>query len=304
MNTLELMKLFTVVCQQKSFVKASQELNVSAPVITRGIAQLESHLGVTLFTRTTRRIALTDSGEIYRQECERILADIAQAEEVVSGSYAQPKGILHVTAPVMFGRLHVLPIINQFLNDHPDVDIRLLLQDAIVDMMDEHVEVAIRIGHLKDSGLYARHVGFVRRVVVASPEYLNKFGTPKTPKALEQHRIITTQWQKKYANWPFDAPPAQLPNHLHSRVVTSDIASAIQCIVAGQGIGQLLSYQVDEPIRNGLLVPLLTEFETPPLPVHIVHLEGRRANARTRRFVETATTALRANSVLLQSDKT
>jgi DNA-binding transcriptional LysR family regulator len=252
-NKLELMRVFMMVCDRGSFVAASQSLNVSAPVVTRSVAQLEAHLGVKLFTRTTRKIALTESGQIYQQECERILMDIQRAEDVVSGSYAEPKGTLMVSAPVLFGRMHVLPIINQFLNQFPDVDVRLMLQDHIINLVDEKIEVAVRIGHLSDSGLYAKHVGYVHRYVVASRHYIDHFGEPQTPDDLNKHRIITTQWDKRFARWTFNGKTNIESIKLTPRFVTNNMGAAIEAVLSNQGICQALSYQVIEHIESGKL---------------------------------------------------
>lgn len=298
MNKFELMRIFMTVCDQGSFVAASQTLNVSAPVVTRSIAQLEGFLGVKLFTRTTRKIALTESGQIYQQECERILQDLQHVEDVVSGSYAEPKGTLRVSAPVLFGRIHVLPIVSQFLNQFPDVDVRLMLQDQIVDLLDEKIEVAIRIGHLSDSGLFAKRVGYVHRYVVASRHYIDHFGEPACPSDLTRHRIVTTQSDKRFARWNFMRDSASESVKLTPRFVTNNIATAVDAVLANQGVCQLLSYQVIEHLESGNLVRLLQNYETEPLPVHIVHLEGRRANARTRHFIEYAAQQLMDNRAI------
>ncbi|MDM7859187.1 LysR family transcriptional regulator [Alteromonas sp. ASW11-36] len=298
MNKLEVMKIFLAVCEQGSFVGASRALNISAPVVTRSIAQLEDYLQVLLFNRTTRSIVLTEAGRIYQQESQRILDELQSAEDLVSGSYVEPQGQLRISAPVMFGQLHLMPIICAFLDDFPKVNVQLKLQDHVINLLDEHIDVALRIGHLKDSGLYAIKVGQVRQITCCSPAFADAHGVPNTPEEVSNFTTITTNTQSEMSTWRYYSNGKEQNVKLKCRFKVSDNNAAVQAAIRGQGLTQRMSYQVSDGIRAGSLVRLLKDFENEPLPVNLIHLAGRKANARTKQFIEYAAAKLRDNIAL------
>lgn len=295
MNKLEAMRIFVAVAESKSFVAASRRLDLSAPTVTRAIAQLEHALDVRLFNRTTRHVRLTDSGDRYFADARRILEEIEQAEASAAGSYIEPKGVLSVTAPVLFGQKHIVPIVSEYLEHNPAVTLRALFYDRVSNILDEGIDVAIRIGHLKDSSLYATHVGSVKRVVCAAPEYLEKYGTPKNPSELASHTIIQASTVEQSATWNFESAQGNVAVKVTPRLQCSQNGAAISAVRQGLGITRVMSYQVGEELKNGSLVRILGDYESRPLPVSIIYLEGRQANAKIKTFVDLAVSRLREN---------
>ncbi len=295
MDKLEAMRVFIEVAECKSFVAASRKLELSAPAVTRSIAQLEHTLGVRLFNRTTRHVRLTDSGARFYEDARRILEDVAQAVTSASGSYAEPKGVLSVTAPVLFGQIHIAPILTEYLQLNPSVTVRAVFYDRISNILDEGLDVAIRIGHLKDSSIYATSVGSVQRVVCASPDYLKKHGTPRHPSELSGHEIIQASTAESSTTWLFESSIGKESVKVSPRLHCSQNGAAITAAREGFGITRLMSYQIGEELKNGSLTHILRDYETKVLPVSIIHLEGRQANAKIRSFVDLATARLRAN---------
>lgn len=293
MDRLDSMRVFVAVAEAASFTAAARRIGQSPPAVTRAVAALEEHIGARLFHRTTRSVRLTESGALYLADCKRILGEVEEAEASAAGSHAEPRGQLGVTAPVMFGRLYVAPVLLDFLARFPAVSARMLLADRVVDLMDEGLEAAIRIAALEDSSLTAVRVGAVRRIVCASPGYLAAHGRPRTPRDLLGGRAIAFASGTGPEPWPFRVngkaealdPPAQLV------VNSNDVAIAAG--VAGRGFVRSLSYQVAAHVRAGQLEIVLAEFEPPPLPIHIAHVAGRRASARLRAFVDFAVERLR-----------
>ena len=298
MDRYDTMRIFAAVAEEQGFARAARRLAMSPPAVSRAVFELEERIGTRLLHRTTRSVRLTEAGARYLADCKRILGEVEEAEASAAGSHAEPRGQFAVTAPVMFGRLHVAPILLDFLARHPRVTARTLLVDRIVDLMEEGLDVAVRIAHLSDSSLSAARVGLVRRVVCASPDYLAARGTPQTPAELAHHDAIAFSQATEPQQWSFAAgagvvtvePPAQLT------VNTADVA--IAAAVAGRGLTRVLSYQIAAELRAGQIEIVLAEFEPPPLPIHIVHLEGRRAAARVRAFVDFAVERLRADRSL------
>lgn len=295
MDKLEAMRVFVEVADCTSFVAASQKLGLSAPAVTRSIAQLEQSLGVRLFNRTTRHVRLTDSGARFYEDARRILEDVEQAVAAASGSYVEPKGVLTVTAPVLFGQMHVAPILTEYLQQNPTVTVKALFYDRVINLLDEGVDVAIRIGHLKDSSVYATQVGSIQRVVCASPGYLKKHGMPMHPSDLAEHEIIHASTVESTMTWQFESSAGKESVKLNPRMQCTQNGAAIAAARQGFGITRLLSYQVGEEIKNGTLIQILRDHETRALPVNIIHLEGRKANAKIRSFVDLAIARLRAN---------
>jgi DNA-binding transcriptional LysR family regulator len=289
------MRVFVEVAECKSFVAASRKLGLSAPAVTRTIAQLEHDLGVRLFNRTTRHVRLTDSGNQFFVDVKRILEDVEQAEASASGSYTEPKGVLTVTAPVLFGQKHVAPILAEYLQNNPSVTVKALFYDRVTNILDEGLDVAVRIGHLKDSSIYAIEVGSVQRVVCASPDYLKKHGIPTHPSELKDHDIINASTVESSTTWRFQSPEGKQVVKVSPRLHCNQNGAAITAAKQGFGITRLMSYQVGEECNNGALTRILRDYETDPLPVNIIHLEGRQANAKIRSFIELAVARLRDN---------
>lgn len=274
---------------------ASRKLDLSAPAVTRSIAQLEEQLGVRLFNRTTRQVRLTDSGTRFYEDAQRILADVEQAEASASGSYAEPKGVLSITAPVLFGQKHIAPIVTEYLQQNSAVSVKAVFYDRVSNLLDEGLDVAIRIGHLRDSSFYATQVGNVQRVVCASPDYLQKYGVPKCPAELVNHEIIQSSTIEPSATWRFESSAGNESVKVTPRLHCNQNGTAIAAAKQGLGITRLMSYQIGEEFNNGSLVRILIDYESGPLPVNILYLEGRQANAKVRSFIDLAVSRLRAN---------
>jgi len=290
-----MMRIFVEAAECNSFVGVSEKLELSAPAITRAIAKLEHSLGVRLFHRTTRRVRLTDSGCQFYVDAKQILEQLEEAENAVSGVYSEPKGVLSVTAPVLFGQKHVVPIITEYLNSNPAVSVKAVFYDRIGNILDEGLDVAVRIGHLKDSSLFATHVGDIQRVVCGSPSYLKQHGIPETPAELSDHQIILSTTVEPNTNWKFDGPTGQCAVKVSPRLHCTQNGSAISAAKNGFGLTRLMSYQAGEEFKDGSLIRILRDYEPEPLPVNIVHLEGRRASAKIRSFIDLASERLRSN---------
>ena len=295
MDKFEAMRIFIEVAECKSFVAASRELEMSAPAVTRAIAQLEHSMGLRLFNRTTRHVRLTDSGARFYEDAKRILDDVEQTIATVSGSYTHPKGTLSVTAPILFGQIHIAPIMTEYLQLNPYVSVNAIFCDRVTNILEEGLDVAIRIGHLKDSSEYAIQLGSVRKVVCASPAYLEKYGMPMTPSDLKEHEIIQASTVEPSTSWKFEGTDSKTTVKVSPRLHCTSNGAAITAASQGFGVTRLMSYQVGEEIKKGALIRILQEYEPQSLPVSIVYLEGRRANAKIRSFVELAVTRLRDN---------
>ncbi|PTT92610.1 LysR family transcriptional regulator [Pelomonas sp. HMWF004] len=298
MDRLQAMEVFVAVVDSGGFAAAARRLDLSAPVVTRAVAELEARLGVRLLTRTTRTVRVTEAGERYAEDCRRILADVGDSEGATSGSRSQLKGLLSVTAPVLFGNLHVTPIVADYLQRYPEVDAQCVFVDRVVNLVDEGLDVAVRIGELPDSSLQAVRVGRVRRMLVASPGYVATHGRPQRPDELSAHVLIHPTQVLPYPEWRFVEEGRPLVQRIRPRLRTTTNDAARSFALAGLGLARLLSYQVADALASGALLPLLEDFETPPLPVHIVHHEGRHATQKVRAFVDLAVATLRANPAL------
>ena len=298
MDRLQAMTTFVAVVDSGGFARAARKLNLSPPVVTRAVAELEERLGLRLLTRTTRIVRVTDAGARFAEDCRRILADIDEAETLATGTHAAPRGTLSLTAPVLFGQLYVTPILVRYLQQYPEVDAQCLFLDRVVNVVEEGVDVAVRIGELPDSSLQAARVGRVRRVLVAAPAYLEAQGMPRRPEELARHAIVSASGVTPVSEWRFNEGGKPLLQRLQPRLRTTTNDSAIAAAVAGLGITRLLSYQVAAHVRSGALQILLEEFEGAPLPVHVLHHEGRRATQKVRAFIDLAVDMLRADPAL------
>ena len=298
MDRLHLIKVFVAVVDSQGFAAAARKLKIAPSAVTRAINELEKHLGTRLLSRTTRVVRVTEAGERYAADCRRIQAELAEAGESVIGMHAVPRGRLSITAPVLFGAKLVTPIVIEYLHRYPQVSAACWFLDRIVNMMDEGVDVAIRIGELPDSSLQSIKVGQVRRMVCAAPSYLAQHGIPKRPADLHAHCIVAAVGVTPLLEWRFLTSGAATPVKLQARLTTTSNDSAVAAAVAGFGVTRLLSYQIEQQLRDGTLTALLSEFESKPLPVHVVHREGRHASSKARAFVDLAVQTLRTHPVL------
>ncbi|TYC62487.1 LysR family transcriptional regulator [Marinobacter sp. BW6] len=298
MDKIALMRIFVEAAERESFVGASQRLDMSAPAVTRAIARLEDSLSVRLFNRTTRRVRLTESGARYYGDAKRILEEIEEVESALVGVYREPKGVLSVTAPVLFGRKYIVPILTEFLERHPEVKVKAIFFDRISNILDEGHDVAIRIGNLKDSGQFAVRVGNVQKVVCGSPDYLNKHGVPNHPADLADHQIIQSSAVEPSTTWWFHSDGGRVSVRVFPRLQFNQNDSAISAVRCGYGITRLMSYQVGEEFQSGSLVRILQAYEAEPIPINIVHLEGLRASAKVRSFVDLVKERLKNNPLI------
>jgi DNA-binding transcriptional LysR family regulator len=298
MDRLQAMEVFVAVVDSGGFASAARKLDLSAPVVTRAVAELEERLGVRLLVRTTRKVRVTEAGARYAEDCRRILADVGEAESATSGSRSLVQGTLGVTAPVLFGNLHVTPVVTDYLRRYPGVDAQCVFVDRVVNLVDEGLDVAVRIGELPDSSLRAVGVGQVRRMLVASPGYVAAHGRPQRPQDLAAHVLIQPTQVAPYPEWRFAEGGRPLVQRIRPRLRTTTNDATRSFALAGLGIARLLSYQVADALARGELLPLLEDFEPPPLPVHIVHHEGRHMTQKVRSFVDLAVDMLRANPAL------
>lgn len=281
MDRLQTLEMFVAVADKGGFSAAAKALRISPPAVTRGIGELEKRLGVLLFHRSTRAVSLTDDGAGFLPKARRILSDLQEAERQVSGTQAEPRGLFHVTAPVTFGRLHVLPVIATMLERHDHLDIRMMLVDRNVRIIEEGIDVAVRIGPLADSSLVAVPIGTVRQTLVASPAYLARHGYPAKASELSRHKIIGTTGPRSVAEMRTGGRGAKIEPRLLLNTVDSAIASA----EAGLGIANLLSYQVEDSIRQGKLIELLKPASPTPLPISLLFENARRSLPATRIFI-------------------
>jgi DNA-binding transcriptional LysR family regulator len=292
------MQIFMAVAQEQGFSAAARRLGLSAASITRAVAALEQRIGTLLLTRTTRSVHLSEAGQRYLEDCRRILAEVQEAEDSAAGSHIHPRGQLTITAPVLFGELFVTPLIVEYLTQFPEVCINALLVDRIVSIVEEGVDIAVRIGELPDSNQHAIRVGEVRRVICASPQFLTRHGRPEHPQALAQSPIIATSASGQLRSWPFLEKGEPLNVRVEPRLLVTANQAAITAATLGLGFTRVLSYQVAGKVAAGELEILLADFELPPLPIHVVYQGGRKAPARVRSFVDFVVQALREHPAL------
>jgi DNA-binding transcriptional LysR family regulator len=280
-DRLDAMRVFVAVVEGGSFSAGGRSL------------ELETHLQARLLNRSTRKLELTDAGRVYIDACRRILDEVGEAERAAAGEYSAPRGELVVTAPVVFGRLHVLPVITEFLHAFPAVDVRLILGDRLVHLLDEHIDLAVRIGHLQDSSLKAMPVGSLRQSVCASPNYLSAHGVPRHPVDLGAHACITFDALGMPSRWVFRAAGESLAVAVHSRLVVNTAEAAVDAARADLGVTRLLSYQIDAACRAKELSVVLDAYEPPPIPVSLVFDGQRRIALKLRAFLDFAAPRLR-----------
>lgn len=294
MDRLQAMKTFVTVVESGGFTAAARKLDISLSVVSRIVTDLEAHLGVRLLTRTTRLVRPTDTGATYYENCRRILAEIDDAELATTGAHLAPRGQLSITASVLFGSRFVTPIVVEYLRRYPEVDVNCLFIDRIVNFVDEGIDVGIRIGDLPASSLQAVAVGHVRRVVCASPAYLARQGVPAKPADLAAHTVIQTTGISTLPEWRFLTGGEITPTRLSPRMATTTNDSAIAAAVDGFGLARVLSYQIADELRDGRLQIVMADFEPAPLPINVIHREGRHAMHKVRAFLDLAIDTLRA----------
>jgi DNA-binding transcriptional LysR family regulator len=293
-DRLATLAIFVAVAEQQSFAEAARQLSRSPASVTRAVAALEERLQARLFNRTTRSVALTDAGVRYLENCRRFLAAYDDLEAENISERAEPRGWINVTAPTMFGRLHVLPIVQSFLAQYPQVDIRMLLLDRVVSLIDEGLDLGVRIGQLPDSSLRAIRVGQVRRIVCAAPQYIARHGVPATPRDLADHSVVAcTAVTPIPDRWLFRNGKGVTSVAVSPRLVVNITAAAVDAALEGLGFTCILSYQAEPHAAAGRLQTVLAEFEPPPAPIHIVHPEGRHLPGKLRLFLDHAADGLR-----------
>ncbi|HEX7791499.1 MAG TPA: LysR family transcriptional regulator [Afipia sp.] len=286
MDRIDAMQAFVAVADLEGFAPAARKLGLSPSAVTRLVAGLEERLGARLLQRTTRSVTLTDVGTRYLERARRILGDVEEAEASAQAERTQPSGKIVVSAPLMFGRLHVGPLMSRYLKQYPEVTAELRLSDRMVNLVDEGVDLAVRIGHLADSSVVARNVGDMRRLVVASPGYLKKHGKPVKPSDLAGHEIIQFTGNSSLSEWRFTENGREVRVPHSSRFATNSTDAAVRHAEQGGGLINVLAYQVAEPLKAGRLKILLADYEPPPLPIHVVYPTSRLLSAKVRSFVD------------------
>lgn len=293
MDRFESMSTFVAVVEAGGFSAAARKLGMPLATVSRKVSDLEDHLRVSLVNRSTRKITLTDSGRQFFETSRRLLEEFGEAERAASGEYRTPRGELVVTAPIVFGRTHLLPIVVDFLKDYPDVTMRILLDDRIVDLIDAQVHLAVRISELPVSSLVAIRIATIRDVVCASPAYLEKNGTPLKPDDLAAHDCITRSRNAEPGSWPFRAGKGVREYPLRRRLAVTTSEGAIDAAIAGAGLTRVLSYQIVEAQKKGALVTVLADYEPDPLPLSLVYPGARMMPLKLRAFLDYAAPRLK-----------
>jgi DNA-binding transcriptional LysR family regulator len=293
MDRLEAMSTFLAVVEAGSLSAAARRLNTPLATVSRKVSDLETHLRTQLFNRSSRKLALTDAGGSYVAACKRILADVTEAERAASGEYAVPTGELAVTAPVGLGRICLIPILADFLKAYPDIEVSLVLNDRVLSLLQEEIDVGLRIGALPDSSLIAIRVGAIRRVVCASPAYLAARGTPRTPEDLAGHDCINVAGPVSAAVWTFVREKTNIAVQVHARLAVGNVEAACDAACAGVGITSAFSYHIQAALERGALTTLLDEFQPAPLPVHLVYTANRFLPIKVRAFLNFAAPLLK-----------
>jgi DNA-binding transcriptional LysR family regulator len=286
MDRIDAIQAFVAVADLRGFAPAARKLGLAPSGVTRLIAALEERLGARLLQRTTRSVTLTDVGARYLERVRRILADVEEAEGSAQDERARPSGRLVVSAPIGFGRLHVSPVMSAYLKRNPQVGGELRLSDRMINLVEDGVDLAVRIGHLPDSSLVARHVGEMRRIVVASKGYLKARGEPKTPEAIASHATIQFGATAAAPDWRFVEDSREIRVACTPRFITNSADAAIQYAEQGGGLTRVMAYQAAEAIKARRLQIVLAKFEQPALPIHIVYPTSRLLSAKVRTFID------------------
>ncbi len=298
MDRLQTMSVFVAVAEASGFMPAARRLGLSPPSVTRAVSDLEARLGARLLHRTTRSVTLTEAGERYLADCRRILSEIDEADRHAAGLHAAPSGLVSVTASVMFGRLALLPVLLDLLDRYPDISVSTLFVDRVVHLINEGVDVAVRIAELPDSQLSAVRVGSVRRVLCASPDYLATRGRPRAPSDLATHDIINFATMAVGGEWSLFRNGKPQGFRPRARLIMNTADAAIDAALASRGITRVLSYMIAQHVATGALEIVLQDCEPPAVPIHVVHKEAGQTSARVRAVVDHLVEGLRRNPVI------
>ncbi len=297
MDRLQSLEVFVAVAEAGSFSGGARAMGISAPSATRGVNELEERLGARLFIRTTRVVRLTDVGQAYLEDVRAILADLGAASDSVSGAIGKPKGVLRLTSPVEFGRIHIAPILAEYLDLNPGMTASMLMVDRVVNLAEEGLDIGVRIGPLTSPGLMAVKVGQVRRVICGSKEYFAKHGLPQTPDDLSQHRIVASAPATYSNEWRF-GKSQDIVTKVAPQLAMTSVAAAVSLARSGWGLTRALSYQVGPDLESGQLQTVLDNYEPDHLPIHLIHYEGRRVSTKVRSFLDLARERLRQSPTL------
>lgn len=295
MDRLGAMSVFVTVVEAGSLSAAGRKLKMPLSTVSRKISELESHMKTRLLIRSTTNLALTDAGKSYLAACKSIIESVDEAERQAAGEYSAPTGDLIIAAPIVFGRLHVVPIVAEFLEKYPDVDVQLVLEDRPLDLLENHIDLAVRVGELPDSRLIAVRVGEIRNVVCASPKYLKGHGTPDTPQELVSHDCINFTFAALMSPdvWTFRMGNSEMSMRIRSRLVVNTAEAAIDAAIAGVGITRVLSYQVKKVAQSGALTTVLSKYESAPVPINLIYAGQRLLPLKLRTFLDFATPRFR-----------
>lgn len=294
MDRLDAMSVFIAIVEAGSFSEASRRLGIPIATVSRRLAELESHLKTQLLKRSARKLVLTDSGLSYLAACKRIMEQVGEAERDAAGEYHAPMGELAVTAPSPLGHMHLMPLALEFMAAYPNIHLRMLLSDRVVNLLEEKIDVAIRIGELSDSSMIATRVGSIRHVVCASPRYFAAHGRPKKPQDLTAHDCITIDRASFLRGWRFADGAAEVAVPVNSKIDISSSEAAIMAAIAGVGITRVMSYKMQGALQAGQLEIVLEEFEPAPWPVNILYTARRLVPLKLRTFIDWTVPRLRA----------
>ena len=293
MDRFESMSAFVAVTEAGGFSAAARKLGMPLATVSRKVSELEDLLKISLINRSTRKITLTENGQTFYESCRRLLDELGEAERSASGEYQAPRGELIITAPIVFGRMHLTPIVVEFLGTYPEVGVRLLLDDQIVNLIDEQVDLAVRISELPDSSMVAVRIGTIRNVICASPAYLKKHGTPRHPKDLANHHCVTRTKLAMHGTWPFRIGDTEKMFPVRRRLVVTAAEAAIEAALAGAGLARVLCYQIAKAEKEGALITVLRDYEPAPTPISLVYPSTRMVPLKLRAFLDFAVPRLR-----------
>jgi DNA-binding transcriptional LysR family regulator len=298
MDRLESMAILLDVVKAGSLSAAGRKLGVPLATVSRKISDLETYLGTRIFNRSTRQLALTEAGQAYVKACERILDEVGEAERAVSGEYRAPRGNLTIASPIVFGRMHVVPVVVDFLKAYPEVDIRVVLADRVpertIDLVKEHIDLAVRIGRLPDSSMHATRIGATKFAVCGSPCYFAERGPPATPEGLFGHLCVNFEGLNATSEWSFVRAGADLTVPIQARLIVNTAQAAIDAAIAGGGVTRVLSYQIEDALQSGALVSILQDFAPTAYDINLVYADQPILPQKLRSFLDFAAPRLKA----------
>jgi len=303
MDRFEAMSMLLTVVDKGSLSAAGRVMRVPVPTLSRKISELEALLGTRLLTRTTRKLTLTDTGAAYVVAARRILDQLEEAEQIASGEFTTPKGELVVTAPILFGRLHVLPVVTDFLAQFPEINVRLVLSDRNVQLVDDHVDIAVRIGRIPDSTMIATRIGQMRTVICASPQFLAGHGVPQAPDGLEHLPCIAFDFATPSPTWQLRGPDGLINVPISPRLMVTTSEAAVEAAIRHVGVTRVLHYQAAAAVRADALRIILDPFEPEPVPVSLLHVSRGHMPLKMRRFLDFAAPRLRQTLAALTAER-